>query len=149
MFTGYSALSMAEGMPSEGKLITLDIDEKIKEIASKFFAKSAHGHKIEIKIGPALDSIAELAKNNSVFDLVFIDADKKAYPDYFLKTLPLVRSGGLIVVDNTLSDGRVLETDKHERGKAMDEFNNLVLSHSGVETVLLPVRDGITLIRKK
>lgn len=145
MFTGYSALSMAEALPSDGVLITLDIDSKAEEMAQKFFAKSPHGYKVKIMMGNALETIANLTQT---FDLVFIDANKKEYPEYFLNILPLVRHGGLIVVDNTLSDGRVLEPITTERGKAMDEFNQMVLEHPGVETVMLPVRDGITLIRK-
>lgn len=146
MYTGYSALSMAEALPSDGKLITLDVDPRAEEFAKKYFAKSPHGHKIEIKMGPAMDTIAKL---DEIFDLVFIDADKKQYPDYFLSVLPKVRAGGLIVVDNTLSDGRVLDPSSTERGRLMDEFNQQVLENTHVETVLLPVRDGITLIRKK
>lgn len=149
MFTGYSALSMAEALPQNGQLITLDVDPKAAEFASKYFAKSPHGHKIEIILGDATDSINGLKTSKELFDLVFIDADKKQYPEYFKKVLPLVRSGGLIVVDNTLSEGRVLEPHAHARGKAMDEFNRLVVETTGVDTVLLPVRDGITLIRKK
>ena len=145
MFTGYSALSMAEALPSDGVLITLDIDPKAEEVARSFFARSPHGYKIKIMMGKAAETIANLTQT---FDLVFIDADKKQYPDYFLTILPKVRSGGLIVVDNTLSDGRVLEPRTTERGKAMDEFNTMVANHPGVETVMLPVRDGITLIRK-
>lgn len=145
MFTGYSALSMAEALPSGGKLITLEVDPRAQEFAKKYFAKSPHGHKIEIRMGDALNSISDLT---DTFDLVFIDADKKPYPDYFKAVLPKVRSGGLIVVDNTLSDGRVLEPHETQRGHLMDEFNKLVATYDGVETVLLPVRDGITLIRK-
>lgn len=146
MFTGYSALSMAEGLGADGKLVTLDIDDKVEEFAKKHFAKSPHGHKILVKIGNALDIIDTL---DMTFDLVFIDADKKQYPNYFLKVLPKVRIGGLIVVDNTLSSGRVLDPQATERGKLMDQFNQMVLEHADVESVLLPVRDGITLIRKK
>jgi caffeoyl-CoA O-methyltransferase len=146
MFTGYSALSMAEALPVDGKLITLDIDPKAENFARRYFTQSPHGHKIEIKMGPALDTIQQLT---DTFDLVFIDAEKKQYPDYFLNILPKVRAGGLLVVDNTLSEGRVLEPQDTERGRLMDEFNSMVARHTGVETVLLPVRDGITLIRKK
>lgn len=146
MYTGYSALSMAEGLPVDGKLITLDIDERAEEFAKKYFKKSPHGHKIEIKMGPALESLEALTET---FDLVFIDAQKSEYPDYFEKVLPKVRSGGLIVVDNTLSDGRVLDPIDTKRGQLMDEFNQMVLANDQTESVLLPVRDGITLIRKK
>jgi caffeoyl-CoA O-methyltransferase len=149
MFTGYSALSMAEGLPNNGKLITLDINPETEKMARKYFSKSPHGHKIEIMMGPALDTINKLKnKIDYNFDLVFIDAEKRQYPDYFLNVLPMVRVGGLLIIDNTLSDGRVLAPITTERGKLMDEFNQLVLEHPGVESVLLPVRDGITLIRK-
>ncbi len=141
---------MAEALPSEGRLITLDIDPKAEKFAKKYFEKSPHGHKIEIMMGPALDSLDKLVnKSNYTFDLVFVDAEKKQYADYFLKVLPNVRAGGLIVVDNTLSDGNVLNPDSSERGKSMDNFNQMVLEQSGVDVVLLPVRDGITLIRKQ
>ena len=145
MFTGYSALSMAEALPSDGVLITLDIDPKAEEVALKYFAKSPHGYKIKIMMGKASETIANLTQ---AFDLVFIDADKKQYPEYFLSILPKVRSGGLIVVDNTLSDGRVLEPRTTERGKLMDEFNSMIVNYPGVEVVMLPIRDGITLVRK-
>lgn len=146
MYTGYSALSMAEGLPNNGELITLDVDERAEQFAKKYFNKSPHGHKIKIIMGPALESIAKL---DQTFDLVFIDAQKSEYPSYFEAVLPKVRSGGLIVVDNTLSDGRVLAPIDTKRGKAMDEFNQLVINNQETESVLLPIRDGITLIRKK
>lgn len=146
MYTGYSALSMVEGLPADGKLITLDVDERAEQFARKYFAKSPHGHKIQIKMGPALESIKEL---DETFDLVFIDAQKSEYPDYYHSVLPKVRSGGLLVVDNTLSDGRVLEPIDTKPGQLMDEFNQMVVNDNRVEAVLLPVRDGITLIRKK
>jgi len=145
MYTGYSALSMAESLPAEGKLITCDIDENIKPFAEKFFKQSPHGHKIEIKIGPALETIKDL---DYKFDLVFIDADKPAYPDYFNIVLPKVRSGGLIVADNTLLSGDVLNP-KSNRAKIMNDFNESLAHDKRVEVVFLPVRDGISLIRKK
>ncbi len=146
MYTGYSALSMAEGLPADGRLITLDVDERAEKFARKYFAKSPHGHKIQIKMGEALESIKEL---DETFDLVFIDAQKSEYIDYYNLVLPKVRSGGLIIVDNTLSEGQVLKPIDTKRGQLMDEFNLLIVNDSRVETVLLPVRDGITLIRKK
>jgi len=145
MYTGYSALSMAESLPAEGKLITCDIDENIKSFAEKFFNQSPHGHKIEIKIGPALETIQDL---NYKFDLVFIDADKPAYPDYFEMVLPKVRHGGLIVADNTLLSGSVINPESN-RAKIMDKFNESLAHDKRVEVVFLPVRDGISLIRKK
>lgn len=145
MYTGYSALSMAESLPSEGKLITCDIDAEIKLIAEKFFKQSPHGHKIEIKIGPALETIQDL---NYKFDLVFIDADKPAYPDYYEMVFPKVRHGGLIIADNTLLSGDVINP-KSNRAKIMNQFNESLVHDKRVEVVFLPIRDGISLIRKK
>ena len=145
MYTGYSALNMAEALPSEGKLITCDIDSEIAKFAQNYFNKSPHGSKIEIKIGNALDTISNL---DYTFDLVFIDADKPAYPSYYESVLPKVRKGGLIVADNTLLSGEVLEP-KSNRAKVMNEFNSNLQKDQRVEVVFLPIRDGISLIRKK
>jgi caffeoyl-CoA O-methyltransferase len=144
-FTGYSALSMAEGLPEDGKLITLDISAKNISFASKFIARSPHGKKITIMEGPALDSIAKL---DGPFDLVFIDADKTNYLNYYRAVLPKVRNGGLIAADNVLWSGRVLKPTE-ESDHAICAFNDAVVSDPSVEKVLLPIRDGLYLIRKR
>jgi caffeoyl-CoA O-methyltransferase len=144
-FTGYSALCMAEGLPADGKIITCDINENSRDFAQKYFDRSEYGHKIELKFGPALDTIKTL---KGPFDLVFIDADKSNYPNYYELCLPLVRSGGLIVIDNTLWSGLVLKPENNAT-KAIDAINKTVVKDSRVENVLLTVRDGIQLIRKK
>lgn len=144
-FTGYSALSMAEGLAEDGELITLDLDPKSLELAKKFFDMSPHGKKIKVMEGPALDSIKSL---KGELDLVFIDADKTNYLNYYKATLPLLKKGGVILVDNVLWNGAVLEP-RERSDKAIDEFNQFVASDDSVEKVLLTVRDGVYLIRKR
>jgi caffeoyl-CoA O-methyltransferase len=144
-FTGYSALLMAEGLPENGQLFTLDIDRKHIDFASKFIARSPHGKKIKIIEGPALNSLAKL---EGPFDFVFIDADKTNYSNYYRAVLPKVRSGGLIAADNVLWSGRVLNP-KDESDHAICAFNDLVSADPSVDKILLPIRDGVFLIRKR
>jgi len=146
-FTGYSALSMAEGMPEDGVLHTIDYDDELESFLKDIFAGSEHGHKIKLHIGNAL---LEIAKLDEIFDLVFIDADKEEYLEYYEAVLPKVRTGGYILVDNTLWDGKVLKpVDPKDRETiAIMKFNDFVFQDKRVEKVLLPVRDGLTLIRK-
>jgi caffeoyl-CoA O-methyltransferase len=136
MFTGYSALMMAAGLPEGGRLITCDIDPAAERIASRYFARSAHGHKIEVRMGPALDTLRAL---EGPIDLAFIDADKESYGAYY---------EGLIVADNTLWSGRVLEP-KEASDHAIVAFNARVTEDPRVEHVLLTVRDGMMLVRKR
>ncbi len=145
-FTGYSALCMAEALPEDGELITCDIDPEATGIARSFFDRSPHGKKIIIRLGPALETIASLPKDPP-FDLVFVDADKGHYGDYYEAALPLLRKGGLLVGDNTLWSGKVLSptsTDDH----AIVSFNERVNRDPRVENVLLSIRDGMMLARK-
>jgi len=144
-FTGYSALTMAEALPADGHLVTLEIDPAHIAIARKYFERSEHGKKIELKEGPALESLRSLP---GPFDLVFIDADKTNYKNYYDAVMPKLRSGGLIVVDNALWSGRVLNPETAD-DKAICELNDHVSKDPGVEKVLLTVRDGMFLIRKK
>lgn len=147
-FTGYSALCMAEGMPNEGVLHTIDCDDELENIILKNFAGSEYGHKIKLHIG---DALTEIEKLNETFDLVFIDADKHQYMAYYEAVLPKLRIGGFILVDNTLWDGKVLKKvdpcDKQTY--AISQFNDFIATDQRVEKVLLPVRDGLTVIRKK
>ncbi|HWP44612.1 MAG TPA: class I SAM-dependent methyltransferase [Blastocatellia bacterium] len=145
MFTGYSALMMAEGLPEDGRLITCEIDPAAEEMARRYFAESPHGHKIEIRMGPALETIATL---DGTFDMVFIDADKKNYPKYYEATIELLRPGGLIVADNVLWSGRVLNPEDDDT-RAIVEFNRRVTTDARVENVCLTVRDGMMLIWKR
>jgi caffeoyl-CoA O-methyltransferase len=145
MFTGYSALMMAEGLPEDGHLVTCDVDPKAEAIARRYFAESPHGHKIEIRMGPALDTIKTLAAG---LDMVFIDADKTNYSNYYHACLPLVRPGGLIVADNVLWSGRVLHPED-ESTRAIVAFDELVQADPRVDNVCLTVRDGMMLAWKR
>jgi len=145
MFTGYSALMMAEGLPDDGHLITCDVNPEAEAIARRYFAESPVGRKIEIRMGPALDTIATLT---GPIDMVFIDADKGNYSNYFERVLPLMPAGGLIVADNVLWSGEVLNPQS-EDGKAIVAFDKMVQTDHRVENVCLTIRDGVTLAWKK
>jgi len=144
-FTGYSALSLAEGMPEDGRVITCEIEKAHAAMAQRYFDRSPHGRKIEIRMGPALETLAALA---GPFDLAFIDADKENYPAYYERVADLIRPGGLILVDNTLWSGQVLEPRDTE-SRAIDAVNRRIAEDPRMENVLLTVRDGIQLIRKR
>ncbi|MFY9556204.1 MAG: class I SAM-dependent methyltransferase [Blastocatellia bacterium] len=145
MFTGYSALMMAEGLPDDGHLITCDVDPKAESIARRYFSESQHGHKIEIRMGPALETIKTLS---GPIDMVFIDADKGNYSNYYEACFPLVKPGGLIVADNVLWSGRVLHPETSD-DHAIVAFDELVQSDQRVENVCLTVRDGMMLAWKR
>ncbi len=146
-FTGYSALCMAEALPKNGQLITCEIKPQHAEIARSFFDRSPHGRKIKLQLGPALETLAGLPVSAS-FDFVFLDADKENYVNYYEVVLPRLRPGGLIVADNVLWSGRVL-APKKKTDHAVVAFNKHVHHDERVECVMLPVRDGVSLIRKR
>jgi caffeoyl-CoA O-methyltransferase len=146
-FTGYSALSMAAGLPDDGELVTCDIDPDTNAIARSFWARSPHGGKISPRLGPALDTLATLPVDPA-FDFVFIDADKENYLKYYETILPRLRPGGLIAADNTLWSGKVLDP-REPSDHAIVAFNDQVSRDPRVEHVLLSVRDGVLLIRKR
>ncbi len=145
MFTGYSSLMMAEGLPDDGELITCDVDPKAEEMAKRYFAQSPHGRKITVRMGPALETLKTV---RGPLDLVFIDADKENYSNYYDAVLPLLRQGGLLVADNVLWSGRVLKPEQPS-DQAIVAFNEKVTKDSRVEKVLLTVRDGMMLAYKK
>jgi caffeoyl-CoA O-methyltransferase len=145
-YVGYSALSMAEGLPPDGHIVTLELDEMRAEFARRAIADSPHAKKIEIVVGPALASLENLP---GPFDLVFIDADKVGYLDYYEAVLPKLSPRGLIALDNTLSHGQVLdETGGSPRAETIRAFNERARNDPRVRCVILNVRDGITLIRR-
>jgi caffeoyl-CoA O-methyltransferase len=145
-FTGYSSISMAAGMPAGGKIITCELDPAHIELARRHVAASPYSDRIEIREGPALETIATL---DGPFDLVFIDADKAAYPDYFEAVLPKLAPRGLIAADNTLWGGRILDpTDTSEDTVALRLFNDALAVDPRVVVVQTTVRDGVTLIRR-
>ena len=146
-FTGYSSMSMASALPAEGRIVTCDVDPEATSIARRYMDESGHGDKIEIKLGPGLETIASL---EGPFDLVFIDADKVNYKNYYEAALPLLADDGLIIADNVLWSGRVVEDDADDEStRAIKEFNEHVRSDSRVVSVMLTVRDGMTLISKR
>jgi caffeoyl-CoA O-methyltransferase len=145
MFTGYSGLMIAEGLPEDGSLITCDVDPKAEEIARRAFARSPVGRKIQIRMGPALETLKTLG---GPLDFVFIDADKENYLAYYEAVLPLLRQGGLLVADNTLWSGKVLAPES-PADHAIVAFNARVAADPRVDKVLLTVRDGMTLAVKR
>jgi len=146
-YSGYSALSMAAALPDDGELITCDVWEEANEMARRYAAESPDGSKIDFRLGPALETIETL---EGPFDLVFIDADKDNYVNYFHATLPLLAERGLIVFDNTLWSGRVVPgyDDGSDQTKAFRELNDALVSDPRGVVVMLPIRDGVTLFRK-
>ena len=146
-YSGYSALSMAEGLPPDGRIDTCEVDERHAEVARRYIARSPYADLITVHVGPALESIARL---DGDFDLVFIDADKENYVNYYEAVLPRLSERGLIVADNTLWSGRVLEPQhEDESTRAVAAFNEHVRNDERVVCVQLTVRDGVTLIRRR
>lgn len=152
MFTGYSALAMAEALPADGKLIACEVDPYTAEFGKAAFRESPHGEKIQVEIGPAVETLDKLAVAGESFEFVFIDADKAGYVDYFNTLLEknLLAPSGFICVDNTLLQGQpyLSEVERTANGQAIAEFNRTVAADKRVEQVLLPVRDGLTIIRR-
>jgi caffeoyl-CoA O-methyltransferase len=145
-YTGYSALTMAGALGDGGRITTLELDPERAAFARRHMDASPYGDRIEIRVGPALDTLRTL---EGPFDLVFIDADKTGYPDYFDAALPLLAERGMIVLDNMLRDGRVLEPDGVDDGtRAIRDLNARLAADERLVAVLLPVRDGMTLVRR-
>ncbi len=146
-FTGYSALCMAEALPPEGELLTCDRDEQATAIARAFFERSPDGNKIRIRLGDALETVRALPRDEP-FDLAFVDADKARYPAYYEAILSRLRPGGLLVFDNALWSGRVLAPESDE-ARGIAALNELVTADERVDNVLLTIRDGVMLVRKR
>ena len=146
-YTGYSALCMAEGLSTDGKLVTIDVNEELAQRVQGYFDASAFAKQINYIISPALDVIPTL---NETWDLVFIDADKQNYIEYYELILPFVRSGGYVILDNVLWSGKVAEPDKNDKDTVLlRKLNELIHEDERVEEVLLPIRDGLMIARKK
>ncbi|MUU77951.1 O-methyltransferase [Winogradskyella endarachnes] len=146
-FTGYSTLCLAEGLASDGELHTIDINEELVDFQRKYFDNSEYGDQIIQHTGSALDIIPEL---NKTFDLVFVDADKPNYSNYFHLIIDKLNSGGIILSDNVLWHGKVVEPldEKDKSTKAVLDYNTLLKEDKRIETVILPIRDGLTISRK-
>lgn len=153
MFTGYSALAIAEALPDDGYLIACEVDEYVSQFAIDCFAASDHGKKIEVKVAPALETMQQLLDAGESFDLAFIDADKGGYIDYLnlLLDTDLLAPDGFICVDNTLMQGQpyLPENQRQENGQAIARFNRFVADDPRVEQILIPIRDGLTIIKRK
>lgn len=152
MFTGYSALAMAEALPNDGCLVACEVDPYAANFAQSLFERSPHGQIIRVELGAALETLDRLAGSEAPFDFVFIDADKQEYIAYYQKLLDskLLSPNGYICVDNTLLQGQVYlaEADRSKNGRAIAQFNQLVAEDPRTEQVILPLRDGLTLIRR-
>ncbi len=147
-YTGYSALCMAEALPAEGILHTIECDDELEDFIVENLNSIEHGKKVRLHIGDALQIIETF---NETFDLVFIDADKREYTAYYEAVLPKLRKGGFILADNTLWDGKVLKKPEENDKQTIEiiKFNAFVANDERVEKIMLPLRDGLTIIRKK
>ncbi len=149
-FTGYATLCLAEGLIDGGKIITMDKNDELEYLCRKYFDESVYADKIDFRVNDAREELNTIEENS--VDLAFIDADKESYTYYFEKVLSLLRPGGVMLVDNVLWYGKVMmeEEDKKDPStKILKEFNDMVTADERVESLILPIRDGITLIRKK
>lgn len=144
-YSGYSALSLAGGLPPDGEIHTCEIDEQHADVARRYIAASQYADRIQVHLGPALETIERL---EGEWDLAFVDADKQSYPDYYEAVLPRLAERGLMVVDNTLAGGRVVDPGDDERARLIADFNDHVMRDERSVCVVLTVRDGITLIRR-
>jgi caffeoyl-CoA O-methyltransferase len=148
-FTGYSSLSMAEALPPGGLIVTCDISEEHAAIAREHISASPYADRIEIRVGPAIETVAKL---DGPFDLVFIDADKPGYLGYYEAVLPKLAPDGVILADNVLWSGRLVDPpdpDEDASSRALREFNDHVVADERVEVVMLTVRDGVSIIRRR
>ncbi|MFM7498338.1 MAG: O-methyltransferase [Candidatus Fonsibacter sp.] len=148
-FTGYSALTMALALPENGSIVSLDIDKVNTDIAKKYWSKHSVGKKIDFILAPALETMEEFINQDKMFDLIFIDADKKNYKNYFLKSLELLEKDGIIIIDNTLLKGKVFDLNiTDDQTNSIREFNSFVRDFKGTDSMILPIADGMTICRK-
>ena len=148
-FTGYSALSMALAVTSDGSVTSLDTNKETSEKAESFFTKANLENKIKVILGPALDVLEKLKKEKKIFDLVFIDADKENYKEYYDLSMNLIKKKGFILIDNVLWHGDVADPVKNDRfTNIIREFNSLIKNDDRVEKTILPLGDGVTVCRK-
>ncbi len=147
-YTGYSALCLAEGLADGGKLVSLEVNEEAEALIKNFWSRSRHANQMELIIGKALDVLPTLGSD---WDIIFIDADKAAYPEYLDWAVKLLNKGGWVMADNTLWSGKVIDPDAYPKDKdlkTMLAFNTLMKNHPQLQALLLPVRDGISIAQK-
>jgi len=145
-FTGYSSISMALALPEGGHIVSLDVNEETTAVARRYAEEAAVADRIDYRVGPAIE---ELDRLDGPFDMVFVDADKVSYVDYYENVLPKLGERGFIIADNVLWSGRVLEDDGDESTQAIKRFNDHVAADDRVECLMLTIRDGMTLIRRR
>ena len=151
-FTGYSALILALALPTDGKVITCDTNIEWTNIAKQFWKEAGVAHKIELKIGLALDSLQDLINENetATFDFIFLDADKENYPHYYELSLKLLKPNGLIAIDNVLWDGKVADINENDaETTAIRKLNEIVVNDARVINTMIPIADGLTVVRKR
>ncbi|MEO3744564.1 class I SAM-dependent methyltransferase [Plantactinospora sp. B5E13] len=149
VFTGYSAICIARGLPSDGQLIACDVSEEWTAVARKYWQRAGVDKQIDLRIAPAIETLRTLP-NEPVVDFAFIDADKPGYPDYYEALVQRLSPGGLLVLDNVLQGGRVLDPEPGAPGpRVLRQLNRAIAADDRVEAVMLPVRDGVTLVRKR
>jgi caffeoyl-CoA O-methyltransferase len=146
VFTGYSAICIARGLPKDGRLLACDVSEQWTGVARRYWARAGLDDRIELRIAPAIETLRALPAEPAI-DFAFIDADKTGYRAYYAELVPRLRAGGLLVLDNVLREGRVL-APTHRADLAICEINDIIVADDRVESVMLPVRDGVTLVRK-
>jgi len=152
VFTGYSSLATALALPDDGKLIACDISEEFTAVARRYWKLAGVDHKIELRIGPAIETLDRLISSGArdSFDFAFIDADKTSYASYYERCLALIRTGGLILLDNMLQHGQVMEeTNQDANVVAIRKLNDVILNDSRVDSLLLPFGDGVGVVRKR
>lgn len=152
VFTGYSSLVVAMALPQDGQVVGLDRNEEWTKIAKKYWELAGVSEKIQLKLGPAVDSLEALLKDGQAnsFDFIFIDADKKSYGEYYELSLSLLRPGGVIAIDNVFLDGKVADpSNQDEATLVMRELNEKIISDERVDTTMVPIADGLTLVRKR
>lgn len=150
VFTGYSSTAMALSMPVGGRLVACDVSEEYTQVARRYWKEAGVSDRIDLRIAPAMDSLAELMAEGRTFDFAFIDADKKQYDLYYERTLELLRPGGVVALDNMLRGGRVVDPDVNDEGTvAIRALNEKIYSDDRVDFSLVPIADGVTLARKR
>jgi caffeoyl-CoA O-methyltransferase len=149
VFTGYSSLCIARGLPADGHLLACDVSDEWTTIARRYWTRAGVADRIDLRLAPALETLRALPTDETI-DFAFIDADKTSYPDYYEELVQRLRPGGLIALDNVLRAGGVLDTKSQDPGDiAMRHMNDVVVADTRVDSVMLPVRDGMTLARKR
>lgn len=148
-FTGYGSISIARGLPEEGLLVTCEISPEYAAMAQRHIDAAGMTRRVDLRVGPALDTLRSL-RSDAPFDFAFLDADKQGYPDYYEALLTVLRPGGLIVIDNVLQGGRVLDPAEDDRSaQVMRALNDRIITDERVDATMLAVADGITIVRKR